>query len=219
MSILKSIYRVILEALFPISPEEREVLAMDPKRAWETLPRAKNLPIDDACSLFSYKDQRTRKLIWCIKYKKSEHGAEIAAYSLIRLIACYSKAASPIIIVPMPITKKRRRERGYNQCELIAERLEKLNCNKSFRISNSILSRKVHLSRQTMKGRQDRLESAKDIFVANINAIEKLQIDQSKKYLVLVIDDVITTGSTIIDAINTLRRAGLKMTFGVSVAH
>ena len=94
------------------------------------------------------------------------------------------------------------------------------------------------MSRQTLKDRKERIESAKDIFVADVEAIDKLicKLDikklnsdksnadelgtnKSKGYLVIVIDDVITTGSTILDAIKTLRKAGLEKTFGLSVAH
>jgi predicted amidophosphoribosyltransferase len=223
MSFVASILNIFLEALFPISPEERAVLSMDPKQSFEILRRAKKSPILEACGIFSYKDQRIRKLIWSIKYKKSLRGSAFAGYALYHILKSYSNAVSPIIIVPMPITKRRRRERGYNQCELIINEVEKLDTDHRLTFSRDILFRKLHMSRQTLKDRKERIESAKDIFVADVEAIDKLVcklgIDKSKDYLVIVIDDVITTGSTILDAIKTLRKAGLEKTFGLSVAH
>lgn len=219
MLLIKYFYNTILEALFPISPEEREVLNMDLEQSFNLLPRANRSPIPEACGIFSYKDERTRKLIWSIKYKKSIKGSAIAGYAINQIVQKYLKAASPIVIIPMPITNRRKRERGFNQCELIANEIEKLNTDHLIIIAKDILIRKVHISRQTMKGRDERLKSARDIFVVNNEAIEKLAIDKSQNYLVLIIDDVITTGSTILDAVNTLRKTGLEKTFGLSVAH
>jgi competence protein ComFC len=216
---MKYLYNTVLEALFPISPEEKEILSIDKEQSFKFLPRAERSPIPEACGIFSYKDERMRKLIWSIKYKKSTKGSEIAGYSLYQIIQIYLKVASPIVIIPMPITNIRKRERGFNQCELIANEIEKLDKDHEIIIAKDILIRKIHVSRQTMKDRKERLESAKDVFVANNEAIEKLEIDKTRNYLVLVIDDVITTGSTILDAVNTLRKAGLEKTFGLSVAH
>ena len=219
MFLLKSIYDTMLEALFPVSAEEREVLAMDPEQSFDLLPRAQASPIPEACGIFSYKDERTRKLIWSIKYKRSKAGSAIAGRALYRLVSTYSKAASPVVIAPMPITPRRRRERGFNQCELIADEIGRLDTDRRLTIAKDILYRKLHKSRQTMKGREERLKNAKDIFFADNAAIEKLGIDKSQDYLIIVIDDVITTGSTMLDAVHTLRKAGLEKTFGLSVAH
>ena len=245
MSLIKVLYNTVLDALFPTSKAEQEVLAMDECTAFHSLPRAKKSPIHEACSIFSYKDDRVWRLIWCIKYKKSKPAARIAGYALFKALKTFSRAAFPIIIVPMPITKQRRRERGFNQCELIADEIEKLKIHsaKSMEIaaakSNGIfivrdlLIRTRHKSRQTMKDREERLASTKDMFAVNQNAADKLdtlynirnlpgtKINQTPtaNYLVIVIDDVVTTGSTIRDAISTLREAGFEKTFGISVAH
>ena len=232
MSIIKTLYKTVLDALFPIPEAEEAVLSMDVNIAYMNLPKAKNFPIREAASIFSYKNEFVWRLIWCIKYKKSIPASRIAAYALFQIIKTYTQAASPIILIPMPITSKRRRERGFNQCELIACELEKL-----IRISDStdiiiiydLLFRTRHKSRQTLKDRKDRLESAHEIFSVNQSIANKLlkMIEKPKQnideplpnYLILVIDDVITTGSTILEAVNILRKNGLTQTFGLSIAH
>ncbi len=216
---LRPLYNIILEALFPISKEEHEILGMSPEKSFFLLPRAKNSPINEACGIFSYKDERIRKLIWSIKYKKSIHGSKIAGNALFNIFTEYLKAVTQIVIIPMPITSRRRRERGFNQCELIANEIEKLDIDHKLTIARNILFRRLHKSRQTLKDRKDRLTSARDLFVANNEAIDKLPLDKSNNYLIIVIDDVITTGSTILEAIHTLRNVGLDKTFGLSVAH
>jgi len=42
--------------------------------AFKDLPRAEHSPVPEACSVFSYKDDRVWRLVWSIKYKKSANG-------------------------------------------------------------------------------------------------------------------------------------------------
>ncbi|MEI8327941.1 MAG: hypothetical protein WCG02_02280 [Candidatus Taylorbacteria bacterium] len=220
MSFIKIIYETILDALFPISQEEREVLSLLPVDAYTSLPRAKMSPIPESCSIFSYKDPHVWRLIWCIKYKKSIQAAKIAGCAIYQTLSMFSRAACPIFIIPMPITSRRRRERGFNQCELIANEIERLRLDAdNVVIVHDLLVRTHHKSRQTLKDRSERLDSAQGIFSVNEVAIEKLHRLCVSDYLMLVIDDVVTTGSTIRDAIYTLRNAGFEKTFGLSVAH
>jgi ComF family protein len=90
-------------------------------------------------------------------------------------------------IVPVPLHKKRMRQRGYNQSACFAEGLaEKLNA--EVEINN--LVRLTATETQTHKSRFARFENMQEVFtVANP---EKLM----KKHILLV-DDVITTGSTL----------------------
>jgi predicted amidophosphoribosyltransferase len=249
MSLLKTITMTFSEALFPLPEAEREVLAMGAIAAFKDLPRAERAPVPEACSIFSYKDNRVWRLVWSIKYKKSAGGTAIAGYALHRVLRSYLAAMTgdavgvpQIIVVPMPITARRRRERGFNQCELLADEIERLamanaaknigddlGTDKRLVVVRDLLVRKIHKSRQTLKDRAERLESAQDIFTVNeeeANRIKNYDLrfknDASKSIsrpMIIVIDDVITTGGTIRDAVETLRKAGFENTWGLSVAH
>ena len=208
---------------------------MDPQLAFRALPRAARAPFAIACSVYSYKDARVSRLIWSLKYKKSLKAAAISGYALYRMLRFFS-AAMPdrmrVLVVPMPITRARRRERGYNQCELLLDEIEKLDARAGADVAGGaglifardLLVRVRHTSRQTLKDRRERLESIQDIFAVNEKAIERSGIGRPgigglDDHFVVVIDDVITTGSTIHDAINALRKAGFRSTYGLSVAH
>ena len=245
MSLLKTITMTFSEALFPLPEAEREVLAMGAITAFKDLPRAEHSPMPEACSIFSYKDDRVWRLVWSIKYKKSAAGTAIAGCALHRVLRSYLAAMTgdaevmpQIIIVPMPITARRRRERGFNQCELLAEEIERLaaadaakNIGGRLIVTRDLLTRKIHKSRQTLKDRAERLESAQDIFAVNEKAVKRITINDSRFKnndprlvngesrptngpLIIIIDDVITTGGTIRDAVLTLRRAGFEDTLG-----
>ena len=188
------------------------------------LPRASDMPIPEATSIFHYKDERVSRLVWAIKYKKSLKGASLAAHSLYRILSSFESVIPEgmrMLIIPMPIAKARRRERGYNQCELILNEIEKSDSQKFFIFNKNLLERVRHTSRQTLKDRRERLESIQAIFAVNEKALAALANTNPNLngFFVVVIDDVITTGSTMRDAIGTLRNAGFKNTYGLSFAH
>ena len=221
-SALRALYSAVLEAVFPTPAAELEALSMNGEQALSLLPRASQFPIAEACSIFSYKDERAWRLIWALKYKKSRRAAEITGYALNSILDVYARAAGRIIIVPMPITQRRRRERGYNQCELLADAIEKIGSANNIFIIRDLLFRVRHKSRQTLKDRSHRLASAEDLFAVNEDAAQRIKnegIPVRNDELIIVIDDVVTTGGTIRDAVHTLRRAGFQNAFGLSVAH
>lgn len=216
-------YRTIVEALFPLSQAENEMLALTPREAIERLRPAPILPVSDAHAIFAYKDERVSKMVWHIKYKKSLIAARIAGYALAQSIRADRGASAvpsrPIIVIPMPITIRRRRERGYNQCELVVREMEivdKALGAPSFGVTDDLLLRTHHTSRQTLKDRADRLASAKGIFSVNEIVARTFLAEQPH---IIIIDDVITTGSTIREAMDTLRAAGFEHVSGLSIAH
>lgn len=216
MSFFRALYRTALDALFPLSPAEEEVLAMSPEQAFSVLPRAPLPPIANVRSVFFYADERVAKLVWMIKYKKSATAAKIGAYALHQFLKekLAPGAREPVILVPMPISKQRRRERGFNQCEVLAEVIERLDSGGSICMDSNLLVRTRHRARQTLKQEAERHASAKGIFSINADALLP-----AKDSNIVVVDDVITTGSTMNEAIETLRNAGFKEISGLSLAH
>lgn len=236
MSLLKTALSIFTEALFPFSPAEKELFSYSPESACEILPPAPAftglaVPLPEAHAVFAYKDKRVEKLVWNIKYKKSALAVKIGGYALWRELVQKGEP-SHIILIPMPITDRRRRERGFNQCELLVDEIAKLNREKengrpniSLRIEKDTLTRTHHASRQTLKGRADRVESAKGVFAVNeLNekatekSAEKIA-EQFKDSTIIIIDDVITTGSTMREAIDTLKAAGFENVHGLALAH
>lgn len=97
-------------------------------------------------------------------------------------------------VVPIPIHKKRYKERGYNQSEIIAKAI---NRSKTISYKEDFLRSKFKKS-QTTKSRIQRWENLNNSFVF---------IGEKNKYEgkhILIVDDVITTGSTIVSFINLL---------------
>jgi ComF family protein len=110
--------------------------------------------------------------------------------------------ASVDIIIPVPLHKKRMRERGYNQSTCFSDGLsEKLNAI----VDDTNLVRNVATETQTHKGRFARFENMQEVF--SVKNPERL-IDKH----VLLVDDIVTTGSTLeACGAELLKIAGLKL--------
>lgn len=91
------------------------------------------------------------------------------------------------IIIPVPLHKTKRMQRGYNQSEIIANGVGSV---LKKPVMTNLLYRTVNTNTQTKKSRYERWENIKDVFEL-----------QNKSFLkgkhVLLVDDVITTGATL----------------------
>lgn len=139
---------------------------------------------------FKYNNRR------CYKYTFSR--------DIIRTNGVWIKSLNLDGIVPVPMYKKKQRQRGYNQAELIARQLSK---DTGIPLYNDIVIR----NRKTipMKGlsNTEREKNLKNAF----NFSEKaLQLKR-----VLVIDDIYTTGATLDSVAKTLLDAGVKEVYGL----
>jgi ComF family protein len=101
------------------------------------------------------------------------------------------------IIVPVPLHPARERERGFNQAQLLAELL-------SAKVSipvRPVLERIRYTTTQTAFDRAERMENLRDAFRLR----KKVHVQDLR---VLLIDDVLTTGSTLSECARVLKRAG-----------
>ena len=156
----------------------------------------------------SYKSKVIKKTIHALKYKKAKQVAKpLAELIYSRLNFNYRDRIS--IIVPVPLSRKSLRKRGFNQAELIAKHLSDII---SFRIITNVLYKNHHtLSQVEIKNRQERLENLKGVFSTKNTYLIKNQN-------ILLIDDVSTTGATINECRKVLKKAGAKKVTGLVVA-
>ena len=160
--------------------------------------------IGDALSLamaaFAYTGPMRRALA-ALKYSGASRLAPMlaraAAPALERLLAI----AGPAVLVPVPVHRERRRERGYNQAELIARALGP---------TSPILER----VRPTTK--QHRLDRAARL--ANLRGAFWVAAGASVPSTVIVVDDIITTTATLEACASVLREAGVQAVYGFAVA-
>ena len=105
-------------------------------------------------------------------------------------------------IIPIPLHPKKEKLRGYNQSLVIAEGIHEI---MNVPIAEKSLVRSVFTNTQTKKSREERYQNVKDIF-------ELKKPEQLQGKHVLLVDDVLTTGATLMSAGKALLHAeGIKI--------
>ena len=100
--------------------------------------------------------------------------------------------------VPIPLSRERLQERGYNQALLLARALNRK------KAKSQLLLRVLNTAIQHDLSRNERLKNLENAFMVHPDYLRELK-DKS----VVLVDDVMTTGSTLHAAANPLRRAGV----------
>jgi len=112
------------------------------------------------------------------------------------------------LIIPVPLHKKRRRRRGYNQSEIIAKHLSKVYC---LPMSSQILIKTKNTVPQMKLSKKLRIKNLTDSFSSkNIHILKNKNI--------MLVDDVITTGTTLNTCAKKLIKAGAKKVFVFTLA-
>lgn len=138
-----------------------------------------------------------RALVGGLKYR----GAPGLARPMAAQMAASAPAGlldSPAALVPVPLHPRRRRRRGYNQAERLAEALSR----RTGLPVADVLCRQGHAARQVGQGRDERL--------AAIAGSVALCPRASAPPHVVLVDDVATTGATLSGCAETLLAAGSR---------
>jgi competence protein ComFC len=110
------------------------------------------------------------------------------------------------ILAPIPLSEARLRKRGYNQAQILAEELsQKLN----FPMQNLLERTRETKTQGGLTTSQRKL---------NIKNAFKLKIEDVKHKNIFLVDDVVTTGSTLLEAARVLKRGGVQKVFGLTLA-
>ena len=159
--------------------------------------------------LFLENREFSRQLLTTMK--SSEKPFELIRISLdkARLFSIFERSLASVVIIPIPLSPKRLRQRGYNQSELIGHFLsDRL----SVRMKADILIKiKDTPSQVEIKDRKERLKNLQGAFAVK-------NPEEIKDKIVILVDDIITTGATLNEAKKVLKQAGAGKVFGVAAA-
>jgi competence protein ComFC len=167
--------------------------------------------IDGAFCAVAYKSI-VKKLIYNFKYKPylaylKKFLTKLFYESIIQQEIFQKTLKLSPVLVPILLHKKRLRRRGYNHAELLAEGLSESLGLKLM----EVLQRTRETKSQFGLKLKERKENVKDAFMLNTK-YSILNVN------ILLVDDILTTGSTLFEATNILKRNGAKKVYGLTLA-
>lgn len=161
------------------------------RRCFEHIAEKKSLnKIENYYTLFVYEDE-IRKLIREFKLKNLRGIGKILALLAEQELRSVIEQNNIEIIIPVPISRKRERERGFNQVTEILEQM-KLNYLEAARVKET-----EHM--YSLEGAELRQKNIKDAFRIGRSLEGKN---------VLIFDDIVTTGATVQELVNEIEKSG-----------
>ena len=153
-------------------------------------------------------DGPVRDLIHRFKYgKKVQHCRPLGQLTA-RHLGEFAAASSADLLIPVPLHVKRLRQRGFNQAVLLGELMAK---EWRLPICRNNLRRTRWTEPQISLSAAERVDNVRGAFAVHDAA-------GVKNRRIILVDDVYTTGSTVAECAETLRKAGAEAVFVVTAA-
>lgn len=125
-----------------------------------------------------------------------------------RVSSIFSRKAEAFLVIPVPLHKKRLKERGFNQSLLLARGIAEIH---HIPLDYLNLKRIRYTEPQINLKGEERLKNIRGAF-----AVENARIFKNQE--ILLIDDVYTTGATVAECTKVLKKSGAKGVFVLTLA-
>ena len=156
------------------------------------------IAIEKATAIFYYEPHaETANILYELKYKNHPEIGVVMGRMMAKELMRSGMFEGIDAIVPVPLARKRERERGYNQSLELAKGVSEVT---SLPIYNKVVKRTKFMGSQTQRGRWERNENVEHVF-------ELVDGDSISGKHLLLIDDVVTTGATIIACAQEMQKA------------
>ncbi len=154
--------------------------------------------IERAASYIYYqKNGRYNNILHHIKYRNHPEVGERLAQQAAKEFEPSGLFNDIDYIVPLPLSAKRKRKRGYNQCDYIAEGISSVT---GIPVLKDAVTRSRDNTTQTQKSREERWKNVEGIF-----SVTKPQLLCGKH--ILLVDDILTTGATLESCARSIQAA------------
>lgn len=155
------------------------------------------IKLEKATALFYYEPHaETAQILYELKYKNHPEIGVVMGRMMAKELMKSGLFEDIDALVPVPLAKKREHERGYNQSLELAKGVSEVT---GLPIANLVIRRTKFVGSQTKRGRWERNENVEHVF--------ELVDDNISDQHLLLIDDVVTTGATVIACAKEMQKA------------
>lgn len=185
---MKHYWAKLLEMIFPLTDDEHIIASV----SVETFTKEYSITrTNGITSLATFKDTKVRAAIHLNKFHRHPHARKLLASLLSAHLD--TLPPHPYLLVPIPLSSKREHTRGYNQVTIVAE--EALTSFPHIQLVKNILKKQRNTVPQTSLSKVERSENLHGAFVIPEAAKTTLRGAH-----ILLLDDVTTTGTTLLEA-------------------
>ncbi|MDD5769351.1 MAG: phosphoribosyltransferase family protein [Candidatus Gracilibacteria bacterium] len=166
---------------------------------------------DKVIILNHYKNKIIKKLIKDAKfYHRKDILQDLSIYLGNKLLSSIDEKNDEIVLISIPMFFWKKMLRGYNQSEVLIKSLaDKFNIKYNFKIIKKIKSTKP----QSHLSKIERLENLQNVFIFN-----KKELQKYKHKTFIIVDDVVSTGTTLNEIAKLLKQNGVKKIYGLCLA-
>lgn len=211
-------FRSLLDVLYPrtclscaelLSAAESDLCAGCARAIERAVPeRSGGGPVGDVVALYVFEEESpVRALLHAVKYGAIPSLGTRLGRALGVLVS--ERGIRAGLVVPVPLSRRKMRERGFNQAARVAHGVSEVT---GIPLADGILRRVRHTSSQTALTAQERRANVRGAFALARGARE---LDGMS---CLLIDDVVTTGATVLECASVLRSAGASEVIVCAVA-
>ena len=155
-------------------------------------------------------ESELRELIHLLKYEQVASAVGVLGRMLGEAIQKLELSTRPVLLIPVPLHRSKRRERGFNQAELVA-RVALKGIELRAELATDVLERTRLTVSQIGLTRSQRTENIRGAFrVTHLRRVVGQEV--------LLVDDVLTTGTTANECARVLRKAGAKKIWVATIA-
>lgn len=202
---LRSHLGAFLDIVLPPRPSERLVRTLTLEDLQAIRPTA--------LGALPYHDPLVRALVWEIKYHANSHALALCGELLAeRILEIAGETLGKPLLVPVPMHKKRRKERGHNQTELLCKAALRANPLLPVEYAPTLLVRTVHTTPQQGQPEHTRRHNVQHSMSGTSTTLAHARV-------CIVLDDVTTTGATLREASRALTELGAREIITLTLAH
>lgn len=151
------------------------------------------------------KKNPVQKILFYLKYKNGFQLGQYFGRQIGKNLAAMKAFEDAEVLIPVPLHYKRKFKRGYNQSDYLAQGI--VMGNPRLKMSSKLVVRNTNTATQTRKNRFQRWDNVQGIFAVS---------SEIRKYKhVVLVDDVITTGSTLETLAQAIREANPEIRISI----